>query len=138
MNLSLKGKCKSAKLSLVTAAATLVSLVTFIIYGTVYSVYADFAVGLFLILGVMGYLVYAFVDIPVLDYAPLAAVFCTSFAMGLFAINAYPVLADWYGNFNMYGSEGGIAPVIAIISITLVSILCGIVTCFTHKYKEVA
>ena len=137
MNFSLKGKSASAKISLAAAAAALVSLVAFIIYGAKYSAYADFGVGLALLLGVLGYLAYVFFDYAVLDFAPFAAVFCSSFAMGLFAINAYPVLGDWYGNFNMYGSEGGITPVVIIMALTIVSILCGIVTCFTRKNKEV-
>ncbi|HIR83789.1 MAG TPA: hypothetical protein IAA56_00445 [Candidatus Galloscillospira excrementavium] len=135
MTLSIKGRGASVKLSLAAAAVGLISLIAFLIYGAVYPVYADFGVGIFLLLGVLGYLAYAFFDLPVLDFAPLAAVFCTSFGMGLFALNAYPVLGDWYGNFNMYGSEGGIVPVIIILAITLVSIVCGIVTCFTRKQK---
>lgn len=136
MNLTTNVKSASAKLGLAAAAAALVSLAAFIAYGAMYPVYADYGVGLFLLLGLAAYVAYALCDGPVFDFMPLAGVFCSSFGLGLFAINAYPVLGDWYGNFNMYGSQGGIAPVIAILTITLGSILLGIITSFTRKHKE--
>lgn len=136
MKFSLKGKSASAKLALAAGAAALAALAAFLVYGICYPVYADFGVGLFLLLGALGYLAYTFFDGAVFDFMPLAAVFCTTFGMGLLAINAYPVLGDWYGNFNMYGSQGGIGPVIALLVLLLASILCGIVTCFTRKSKE--
>jgi len=135
MKISLKGKSASAKLSLAAGAVALIALIAFIIYGICYSAYADFGVGLFLLLSVLGYLAYTFFDGPVADFLPLAAVFCAAFGMGLIVINAYPVFADWYGNFNMYGSQGGLAPVAALLVLLVVSILCGIVTCFTRKHK---
>lgn len=137
MDLSVKCKSTSAKLGLVAAAAALVSLIAFLIYGAMYSAYADYGVGLFLALGLAAYVAYILFDGPVFDFMPLIGVFCSSFGIGLFAINAYPVLGDWYGNFNMYGSQGGITPVVVILVITLISILFGIITSFTRKHKEV-
>lgn len=67
------------------------------------------------------------------EYLGLAAVVLLSYATGLFFLNSYTVWADWYGNFNMYGSRGGVAPVIVQLVLLLAAIILGIVSCFQSK-----
>lgn len=131
--MKLNVKSVSAKISLVGALAALVSTVAFTIYGAVYSEYFDLAVLVCLLLGVLGCAAYAFVDGMLSEYLNLIAVVCLSFGVGLFFLNSYPVWADWYGNFTMYGSRGGIVPVIIIMALFLLSIICGIISCFSRK-----
>lgn len=132
--------------SLIAAGLSLIATIAFLIYGTVYPVYFDAAVVIFLLLGVAGFAAYALWDSDIANILPLIAVLCGSIDMGVFFLNSYPVWADWWGNinmygsadgsFNMYGSQGGVTPVIIILVITVLSILCGIVTCFMRKNKE--
>ena len=125
-----------AKFALIAALLGLVSWIAFLIYGTIYTVYFDAAVVIFLLLGVIGYAGFLFLAHPAAEFLPLVSVVCSGIGMNLFFLNSYTVWADWYGNFNMYGSQGGITPVIAILVVTILSILFGIATCFTRKRKE--
>lgn len=136
MKISLKDSSFSVKLSLIAAILGLVSFVAFLIYGAVYSVYADWAVALFLILGAACYLGYALLDNKFAELLPLIGVVLTGIGFNLFFLNSYNVWADWYGNFNMYGSEGGIAPVIVQMVLDLLTIIAGIIACFTSKQKK--
>ena len=129
------GSIKAACVAAVLEAATLIA---FIIYGAAYSVYADWTVSLFLLLGIAGYAGYILLNGPVADALPFAAVICGGLGMNLCFLNSYPVWADWYGHFNMYGSQGGVTPVIIILVLAILSVVCGIVACFTRKEKEVA
>lgn len=137
MKAKLKSAGTSAVISMAAAVLGLISLIAFLIYGIVYSVYFDLAVTVFLLLSIVGYAGYALWENRIAEILPLVAVICSGSGMGIFFLNSYAVWADWYGNFNMYGSQGGIAPVIAILAVTIVSIVCGIVACFTRKNKEV-
>lgn len=138
MKFDIKHTMLSAKFSLAAAALSLVSLVAFLIYGLVYPVYADWAAGLSLLLALAAYAGYALLDSPLTNILPLAGVILGGLGMNIIFLNSYTVWADWYGNFNMYGSQGGVAPVILILVLNILAILCGIVTCFTRKNKEAA
>lgn len=135
--MNLKNKSFSEKASLLGGILALVSLVAFCIYGIIYNRYFDTTVALCFLLGALSSGAYGFIDKPVAEYAPLAAVFFDGFGLGLFFLNSYEVWADWWGGFNMYGSSGGIAPVITIIVLILLSAICNIVACFTVRKKEV-
>ena len=132
-----KVKSLSAKVSLLSAALNLVTLVIFCIYGAVYD-YFDTVVFLALALGVVCAVLYALMDNKVAEVLNLAAVLCVSFGVGLFFLNSYPVWADRLNNITMYGSRGGIAPVVAILVVLLVCCILGIVSCFTAKRKDVS
>jgi hypothetical protein len=134
--MNIKRKSFSAKISLIGAMVSLVLIVAFIIYGAIYPVYFDLAVIICWLLGAIGLGAYAFVDKKVTEYFGLAAVFLLSFGLGLFFLNSYSVWADWYGHFDMYGSEGGVTPVIIIFVITFIAIVCGIISCFMRKEAE--
>ena len=123
----------SGKLALAAAVLGVVSLVAFLIYGAVYSMYADIGVALFLLLGAACQIGYALWQHPASELLPLVGMICNCVGMILFFLNSYTVWADWYGNFNMYGSQGGVAPVIAILVLTLLTILLGLAACFTRK-----
>lgn len=126
----------SGKIALAAALLGLISLIAFIIYGAVYSMYADYSVMIFLLLGTVCQAGYALISHPAAEVLPLAGVICSGIGMNIFFLNSYTVWADWYGNFNMYGSQGGVTPVIIILVITVLSIVCGLVACFTRKVKE--
>ncbi len=133
MKINVKEKSFSEKASLAGAGAALITAAAFCIYGAVYSQYADAGVAGFLLLGAAASLAYTFIDGTIADLGSLAGAFCVSFSMGLFFVNSYNVWADWYGNFHMYSSQGGIAPVIALLILYLVSIISNIVSCFAGK-----
>lgn len=136
MKVNLKNAGVSGKISLAAAALGLVTLAAFLIYSAMYSVYFDSAVVIFLLLGIAGHVGYALWNSRIADVLPLAAVICAGIGMNIFFLNSYTVWADWWGNFNMYGSQGGVTPVIIILILAILSIICGIVTCFTRKNKE--
>ncbi len=134
MKLSFKELSKSARAALIGGGLGILTLLGFLVYGAVYNVYFDIVVALCLLLGAGGLIVYALINKAWADFFPLIAVVLMSFGAGLFFLNSYPVWADWYGNFNMYGSQGGVTPVILILVPFFAAIICGIVSCF--KVKE--
>lgn len=123
----------SAKAGLLGAVLSIVTAVAFIIYGAIYNEYFDAAVLVCALLSAAALATYALKNSGVTEYLNLVGVFCLSFGMGLFFLNSYPVWADWYGNFTMYGSRGGVVPVIIILVLMLITILCGILSCFARK-----
>lgn len=129
-----KVKSLSAKVSLLSAALNLVTLVIFCIYGAVYD-YFDTVVFLALALGVVCAVLYALMDNKVAEVLNLAAVLCVSFGVGLFFLNSYPVWADRLNNITMYGSRGTLFPVISIMILCFVTVIIEIVSCFTRKER---
>ena len=133
MTKSLKGLSFSSYASLAGAVLVLADLIVFCIYGAVYPVYFDYGVVIFLVLGLAGAAGYALLDNAVSEWLNLVSVFCSTFALGVIFLNSYPVWADWYGGFTMYGSQGGIVPVVIVLALLLLGILAGIISCFTSK-----
>lgn len=133
MKLSFKELSKSAWAALIGGGLGILTLLGFLVYGAVYNVYFDIVVVLCLLLGAAGLGVYALVNKSWTDFLPLIAVVVLSFGMGIFFLNSYPVWADWYGKFNMYGSQGGLTPVLCILIPYIVTVICGIVSCFNVK-----
>ena len=130
-----KAKSLSAKVSLLSAAVNLVTLVIFCISGAVYDSY-DPVVFLALALGVVCAVLYALMDNKVAEVLNLAAVFCVSFGVGLFFLNSYPVWADRLNNITMYGSRGTLFPVISIMILCFVTVIIEIISCFTRKERN--
>lgn len=130
-----KVKSLSAKVSLLSAALNLVTLVIFCIYGAVYD-YFDTVVFAALALGVVCAVLYALMDNKVAEVLNLAAVLCVSFGVGLFFLNSYPVWADRLNNITMYGSRGTLFPVISIMILCFVTVIIEIVSCFTRKERN--
>lgn len=135
--MNLNSKSFSEKAGLAGGALSLVSLIAFCIYGITYSQYFDITVAACFLLGALCSAVYGVSDSKAAEYGPLAGVFFAGFGLGLFFLNSYEVWADWWGGFDMYGSAGGIAPVITIMVITFLSAICDIIACFTVREKEV-
>ena len=129
-----KVKSLSAKVSLLSAALNLVTLVIFCIYSAVYD-YFDTVVFLALALGVVCAVLYALMDNKVAEVLNLAAVLCVSFGVGLFFLNSYPVWADRLNNITMYGSRGTLFPVVSIMILCFVTVIIEIVSCFTRKER---
>ncbi|SCJ01959.1 Uncharacterised protein [uncultured Flavonifractor sp.] len=129
-----KVKSLSAKVSLLSAALNLVTLVIFCIYGAVYD-YFDTVVFAALALGVVCAVLYALMDNKVAEVLNLAAVLCVSFGVGLFFLNSYPVWADRLNNITMYGSRGTLFPVVSIMILCFVTVIIEIVSCFTRKER---
>lgn len=128
----MKGKSISAKLSLIAAALNLITLIAFVIYGTIYS-YMDSVVVLSLLLSTVCGGVYALVDRKAAEFLNLAQVILVSYGVGLFFLNSYPVWADRLNNITMYGARGSLVPVVAIILLCFVAAVLGIASCFTRK-----
>lgn len=137
LNLNLKEKSFSAIISLAGASVSIIALIGFCIYGAIYHEYFDFVVMGCLLLGAVGAGTYALIDHPVTEILNVFAVFFVSFGMGLFGLNSYNVWADWWGNFTMYGSRGGLVPVIILFICYFLAIICNIVSCFTRKEAKV-
>ena len=91
--------------------------------------------------------VYAFIDHPVTDWSCLLGVIAIGFGMGLFLTNSFNVWAVTWGNlqqygsivgaFNFFNSQGGPIPAVALIVVSLLAAVCGVISCFTGK-KEAA
>ena len=135
MSKRVKASGVSAKLSQFSALLGVVSLVAFCIYGAVFQ-YFDLVVLLTIALGVVCMEGYVLSSARPAQLLNMFGVACYAYAVGLFFLNSYNVWADWYGNFTMYGSRGGIAPVVAIM-VLLVCCVTGIISCFTAKGKDV-
>ena len=128
----MKGKSISAKLSLIAAALNLITLIAFVIYGTIYS-YMDPVVVLSLLLSTVCGGVYALVDRKAAEFLNLAQVILVSYGVGLFFLNSYPVWADRLNNITMYGARGSLVPVVAVILLCFATAILGIASCFTRK-----
>ena len=128
----MKGKSISAKLSLIAVAVNLITLIAFVIYGTIYS-YMDSMVVLSLLLGAVCGLAYALVDKKATEFLNLVQVLLVSYAVRLFFLNSYPVWADRLNNITMYGARGSLVPVVAIILLCFATAILGIASCFTRK-----
>ena len=130
----IRSKSASAKLSLLSAALSLVTLVIFCIYGIVYD-YFDIVVFLTLALGAACAAGYALLTQRAAELFNLAAVILVTFGVGLFFLNSYPVWADRLNNISMYGSRGTLLPVILIMVLCLVTVFVEIASCFTRKER---
>ena len=128
----MKGESISAKLSLIAAALNLITLIAFVIYGTIYS-YMDSVVVLSLLLSTVCGGVYALVDRKAAEFLNLAQVILVSYGVGLFFLNSYPVWADRLNNITMYGARGSLVPVVAVILLCFATAILGIASCFTRK-----
>lgn len=133
MKFTWKGKSASAGLALIGAAVSTAALIGFCLYGAVYNEYFDLLIAGFLLLSAVGSAAYSQIDQKATELLNLASVFLTTFALGLFVLNSYEVWADWYGNFDMYGSRGGIVPVVILYVLFLAAIFCNMVSCFMRK-----
>jgi hypothetical protein len=124
---------KSAWIAMASALLGMAAFLGFLIYGLTYSMYADYGVAIFLLLGVLCQAGYSLLRHPLAEALPLLGVVCSGFGMNVFFLNSYTVWADWYGNFNMYGSQGGVTPVIILLVLMLLTIISGIVACFLRR-----
>lgn len=133
----MKNKSTSARLALIAAALSAVVAVVFLIYGLVYT-YSDVVVLAAYVAAAVLFWLYGTKDAAWSEYMGLIAVVALAYGMGLFFLNSYTVWADWYGNFDMYGSRGGIAPVIIQLVLVVVTLVLGIVSCFQDKGGQAA
>ena len=122
----------SIKAGLASAVLNVITLIAFCIYGLVYD-YFDTVVFLTFLLGIVFNGLYIFMNRRITNFFNLFAVVCLSFGVGLFFLNSYPVWADRLNHITMYGSRGTLVPVVTIIILCLVTIILGIVSCFTGK-----
>ncbi len=134
---------KNSYISLIGAILSAVVAVCEIIYGAVYSQYADFVVVGTYLIGAALMAGYVFTNTKFTAWLNLLSVVFSGFGMGLFITNSYNVWADTWGNLTQYGSltgafsffnsQGGPYPAVAIIVLGLLSVILGIVSCFGRK-----
>ncbi len=134
---------KNSYISLIGAVLSAVVAVCEIIYGAVYSQYADFVVVGTYLIGAALMAAYVFTNTKFTAWLNLLSVVFSGFGMGLFITNSYNVWADTWGNLTQYGSltgafsffnsQGGPYPAVAIIVLGLLSVILGIVSCFGRK-----
>lgn len=124
----------NSKTAFCAAVLSAVIAVVFLIYGLVNS-YFDLVILICQAGAAVCFALYALRS-KWTDYLGLAAVVLLSYATGLFFLNSYTVWADWYGHFNMYGSRGGVVPVILQLVLLFAAIILGIVSCFQSKGEK--
>ncbi len=136
---------KNSYISLISALLSAVVAVSEIIYGAVYSQYADYVVVATYLVGAVLMGAYVFTNNKFTEWLNLLGVVFSGFGMGLFITNSYNVWADTWGNLTQYGSltgafsffnsQGGPYPAVALIALGLVSVILGIISCFGGKEK---
>lgn len=133
MNLSeIKAKGTGAVADLLSAGVGLIGLIAYIIYGVTFD-YLDSAVVLTLIAGVVCAAADSVLDQKALGLLNLVSAMCLSYAVGLFALNSFPVWADNLNGITMYASRGGLAPVIIVLVLLLAALILEVVSCFMAK-----
>lgn len=128
-----KGKKTSRIGSLIGA----VVLAIFCIYGMVYQ-YFDTVVVLGMILGIAFSELYIHLKGKAAQCLNVMSVLSSSFSLGLFFLNSYPVWADRVNHISMYSSRGTLFPVITIMALSIAGIIFEIISCFTYVEKEEA
>lgn len=128
-----KGRKMSRIGSLIGAAV----LVIFCIYGMVYQ-YFDTVVVLGMVLGILFSELYICLKGKAAQCLNVLSVLCSSFSLGLFFLNSYPVWADRLNHISMYSSRGTLFPVITIMALSIAGIIFEIISCFTCVEKEEA
>lgn len=134
--MKLKEKSFSAKMGFAGGVLSLAACIVFCIYGAVYNRYFDIVIAICFLLAGICSIAYCMLDNKVAEYGTWAAVALNAYAVGLGVLNSYEVWADWWGGFTMYGSEGGIAPVLGFLIPALVACIVDIISCFTKKEKK--
>lgn len=124
-----------AKAAFCAAVLSAVTAVVFLIYGLAND-YFDTVILVCQLAAAVCFALHALRD-RWTDYLGLIAVVLLSYATGLFFLNSYTVWADWYGHFNMYGSRGGVVPVIVQLVLLFAAISLGIVSCFQSKGEKI-
>lgn len=128
----MKGKGLSVRAALLSAITGAVTLVAFMIYGIAYD-YLDYVVALSLAAGILCIAAYAFVNSRMVMFLNLVSVVITAYGMGLFFLNSHPVWADRLNHIEMYGSRGTLVPVVLILVLFVVTLVLGIVSCYSAK-----
>lgn len=128
----MKGKSRSAYVSMAGGLLSLVTLVVYVIYGCMYD-YFDGVVALSLVLGAACAAGYSMIDKKITEFLNLLQVIVVAYGVGLFFLNSYPVWADRVNGIDMYGSRGTLVPVVIIIILFLISDIAGIISCFMRK-----
>jgi hypothetical protein len=124
---------KIGKFSLFLAIVGLIVLAAYTVYGIVYE-YFDSVVFGALVAGVMMNLFASFSGGRI-KFFNLLAVLANCVALAFFFLNSFYVWADNVNDLDMYGSRGGLEPVVAIMVAVLFDILLGIIVCFTKDKK---
>ncbi|MDO4333927.1 MAG: hypothetical protein Q4C58_14760 [Eubacteriales bacterium] len=128
---------KGRKMSRIGSLIGAVVLVIFCIYGLVYQ-YFDTVVVLGMILGIVSSELYICLKGKAAQCLNVVSVLCSSFSLGLFFLNSYPVWADRVNHISMYSSRGTLFPVITIMALSIAGIICEIISCFICVEKEEA
>lgn len=113
----------------------IITLVIFCIYGLIYQ-YFDTVVVLGMLLGIVCSELYLHCKAAAAQCLNVVSILCSSFALGLFFMNSYPVWADRLNNISMYSSRGTLFPVITILVFQVIAILCEVVSCFRVRREE--
>ena len=125
-------KKTSARMSVIAAVVSLLTLAGFVYYGKTYDYFDTVVCGCLALATILGF-AYAIGKGAFSATFNLLAVIALGFGLGIFFLNSYPVWADRLNNISMYGSRGTLAPVIAIIAGTLLAAFLEIISCFTRR-----
>lgn len=123
---------KSTRGTAIGTVVGIVSLIAYTIYGMMFQ-YFDTAVFAAILLSIVFAalnVVYRKIKFPIFD---LLAVLSMSFAIGICFMNSFPVWADNLTGITMYGSRGGLPPIIAVLVLLIAANVGDICACFAEK-----
>lgn len=134
-------KCIGKRVTLFVALYSVLCLAAYTVYGLVYD-YFDVAAFLCILLAVAAGLGYFFLASEnrrmrkLLDFMTVIMVLLLSFGFAILVKNSVYVWADELNGITMFGSRGGLAPVLVLMTMFLLGLIAEIVACFFEDEKE--
>lgn len=136
-----ENKSLSKIISLAVSVYTFCCLIFYIIYGAMYD-YFDVVALLMCLFGIASAVCYFFLDFnsrmakTIVAALGILAVACFSATFAIIIVNSIYVWADVLNNITMFGSRGGLAPVITLIILFGMAIVAQIIACFLGSEKQ--
>lgn len=130
----LKGLALGGKIDLVSAVVALVALVYYCISAPGVNNFAV-VVPVLIVLGVCAEVAYALIKNKWADLLSLVAVVLLVAAIAEVAISSINTFADVLSGITMFGSQGGIEWIVAVIVMLLVATVLEQVSCFMRRSK---
>jgi hypothetical protein len=128
----MKAKGFGAMAGLLSAGAGVVTLVAYTVYGITFD-YLDAVVEWTLLAGILCAVADTVLDQKAFGLLNLISTMFISYALGLFALNSFPVWADNLNGITMYASRGGLVPVVILLLLFLITVVLEMISCFMTK-----
>lgn len=141
MNALFSKRCLGKNITFFVALYSVICLVAYTVYGAVYD-YFDIAVFLSMIFAIAAGFVYSLLRSDnkivgkILDFLNVIMAALLAIGFAVMIKNSIYVWADELNGIKMFGSRGGLAPVVALIAMFVVALVAEIVTCFFRDEKS--